>query len=375
MQRILVWDVPTRVFHWMLAACFALAWLTSESDVWLSHHVFLGYVMLGLVGFRVLWGCVGGVYARFGSFRFSPRQGLAYLREVLAGGAARHIGHNPAGSQAIYLLLPLIVVVAVSGVFAMGADEQHGVAAGWMGFAAGRFLKQLHEASAIFMLLVVAGHVVGVGLERRLHQENLARSMLTGYKLAGDETPASKPHRTVAALLVALLLASGVAWFFYAPQQPGGVSVRVAFVGPALAVNARWRDECGSCHLDFHPSLLPRRSWVRLMEQQGQHFGVDLGLDSATVAALLVFASANASEGHQTEPAFKIDSSIPSQAVPLRITDTPYWTRKHRDVAAQDWQAPWIKSKANCQACHADAPAGAFEDGSMHIPRSAPAAR
>ena len=59
MQRILIWDVPTRLFHWTLALSFTGAWLTSESDQWLSVHVFLGYLMLGLVFFRLLWGFAG----------------------------------------------------------------------------------------------------------------------------------------------------------------------------------------------------------------------------------------------------------------------------------------------------------------------------
>ncbi len=375
MKRILVWDVPTRVFHWTLAACFALAWLSSESDVWLAHHVFLGYAMLGLVGFRVLWGFVGPHYARFSSFRFSPKEGLAYFREVLAGRAARHIGHNPAGSQAIYLLLALVLLVGISGIFTLGGEEQHGVAAGWLGLDTGRVFKKLHEASATFMLLVVAGHVAGVLLESLLHKENLARSMLTGFKLASDGAPTAKPHRAVAALLVAALLASGVAWFVYAPQQPTELRTAVAFVGPALANNARWRDECGSCHLEFHPSLLPARSWTQLLAQQDQHFGADLGLDGATQAALLDYAVANAAETHATEAAYKIDASIPAKLTPLRITQTPYWVKKHHEITNADWDLPWIKSQTNCGACHLDALAGSFEDAAMKIPRSAPGAR
>lgn len=375
MQRILVWDVPTRVFHWTLAACFALAWLTSESDIWLSHHVFLGYVTLALVGFRLLWGFLGGTYARFAAFRYGPKAGLAYLREVLAGRAARHIGHNPAGSQAIYLLLALVLVVGVSGIFSLGGEEQHGAVAGWMGIAAGRVFKKIHEAAATFMLLVVAGHVAGVLLESLLHRENLTRSMLTGLKLAPPASTASKPYRAVAAVLVLALLAFGVWWFSYALHPPKDKTQALAFVGPQLADSAEWRDECGSCHLSFHPSLLPQRSWQQLLDQQHLHFGADLALDDATTAALLAFALDHAAEKHATEPAFKIDSSIPADAVPLRITQTPYWIKKHREVAAQDWDLPWIKSKSNCEACHQDAQAGTFEDAAMRIPRTAPAAR
>jgi cytochrome b len=375
MKRILVWDVPTRVFHWALAACFALAWLTSESDVWLSHHVFLGYVMLALVGFRIVWGFVGGHYARFRSFAFSPKAGLNYLREVLAQRAARHIGHNPAGSQAIYLLLLLVLVVSVTGIFILGGEEQHGALAGWMGIDTGRLLKKLHEASAIFMLVIVAGHVAGVVIESLVHRENLARSMVTGFKLAAPGTPTSERYRAMAAVLVLALAAFGTWWFSYELRAPQKLSPAVAFVGPTLTDNAQWREECGSCHLSFHPSLLPKRSWEKLLAQQNQHFGVDLGLDSATTASLLKYALNNAAEKHKTEPAFKIDSSLKAEVVPMRITETPYWTKKHREVAASDWNLPWIKSRANCEACHQDAQAGTFEDGAMSIPRSPPTVR
>jgi len=73
MKRILIWDVPTRLFHWLFAISFAAAWLSSESDRWLSIHTFCGYLMLGLIGFRLIWGMAGGHYARFSTFKYSRR--------------------------------------------------------------------------------------------------------------------------------------------------------------------------------------------------------------------------------------------------------------------------------------------------------------
>ena len=184
MQRILIWDIPTRLFHWALALSFAGAWLTSESDRWLSVHVFLGYQMLGLVAFRIVWGLLGTHYARFSSFWFGPKDALAYLRQVLVRKAPRHVGHNPTGSVAIYLLLVFTLVVGGTGFFTLGSEEQQGAVAGWMGITQGRIFKSLHEFSANLMLLLVLGHLAGVVVESLLHKENLARSMLTGTKLA-----------------------------------------------------------------------------------------------------------------------------------------------------------------------------------------------
>lgn len=378
-QRILVWDVPTRVFHWLLAISFAAAWYISESDQWLSFHTFFGYLMLGLIGFRLVWGITGGAYARFSSFLYSPMAGLRYLRQTLSGSGARYIGHNPAGSQAIFLLLALGLAVCLTGIFAQGGEEQHGAAAGWLGITAGMMFKKAHYYIAILMLLVVAGHLAGVVMESRLHRENLARSMVTGIKEAPQGTAASKPYRGAGALLLALVVAFGLWWFFYAWHEPveqrfGHDDAKlegpqVAFVGPKLADNAQWREECGSCHLAFHPNLLPARSWQKLMAEQDRHFGTDLALEEATRTAVLEFLVNNAAEKSNREAAFKINRSVKAEETPLRITETPYWVNKHREIADSLWSLAKVKSKANCAACHLDADAGTFEDAAMQLPR------
>ena len=366
MPSILVWDLPLRLFHWLFAASFAGAWLTAESDQWLSLHTFLGYLMLGLIGFRLVWGLAGGRYARFSSFLYRPREGLAYLLQAVRGNAARHLGHNPAGSQAVFLLLGLGLLVGLTGLFVQGGEEQHGAAAGLLGYAAGKALKEVHELLASLMLLVVFAHLAGVALESWLHRENLPRSMVTGRKQAraGDSAPAARAHYLVAFLLLLAVAGFSAWWFQYRAASPG-----LAFVGKKLPESALWQAECGSCHQAFHPSLLPARSWQSLLAQQDRHFGDDLGLDAATVRELLAFAVPNAAERSATEAAWKINRSVKADAAPLRITETPYWARKHREIAAADWNHPKVKSKANCPACHLDADAGTYEDAAMQIPR------
>lgn len=86
MKAILIWDVPTRLFHWLLVICFGIAWLTSGEDQWLSVHSFFGYLMLGLIVFRVMWGWLGGHYARFTSFAYGPKAGLVYGVFVISYG-------------------------------------------------------------------------------------------------------------------------------------------------------------------------------------------------------------------------------------------------------------------------------------------------
>jgi cytochrome b len=381
MKRILVWDIPTRLFHWLLAGSFVLAWLTGESDQWLSVHAFFGYLMLGLIVFRLIWGFAGGHYARFTSFKYGPLAGYAYLRQILSGQAARHVGHNPAGSQAIFLLLALGVAVGLTGIFTLGGEERQGVAAVMTSIATGRMFKEAHEITATLMLLVVIGHLAGVAVESWLHKENLPRSMLTGTKVAELDAPVSRSHAPIGILLLLAVAAFAGGWFAYAlpqsvkeylpPSLADAAAPPVAFVGAKLPDDPTWREECGSCHLAFHPNLLPAGSWRRIMAEQDMHFGADLALDATTHQALLTFMERNAAEKSPTEAAFKILRSLGNGATPLRITETPYWIKKHKEVAAADWLLPQVKSKANCAACHLDAEAGTFEDAAMRIPQSA----
>jgi cytochrome b len=378
-KRTLVWDSPTRLFHWLLVTCFAGAWLTSTSDRWLSIHIFLGYVMLGLIGFRLAWGFVGGHYARFASFVVSPQAGMRYLRDLATRRDAAYLGHNPAASLAIIGMLALGLAVVLTGIFTQGGEEGHGAVTGLMSIGAAAWTKRAHEALAILMMVTVGSHLTGVAVGSWLHKENLPLSMITGRKEAPDDALASKPFNAAAAVMALLVAAFGGWWFFYAWHEPvqarlglgngGPGSPHVAFVGSPLADDPVWREECGGCHLAFHPNLLPARSWKLIMAGQGKHFGTDLALDAPTAASVQSFLVRNAAESSTTEAAFKINRSIPPGVTPLRITEAPYWVEKHSDIRGSDWQLPLVESKSNCAACHIDAAAGTFEDAAMRIPR------
>jgi len=167
--KILVWDAPVRVFHWLMVLSFAGAYLTAESERWRLVHVSLGYTLGGLVAFRVLWGLLGTRYARFASFVRGPAAVMRYLSSIARGQPEHHVGHNPAGALAIVLLLLLSVATVVSG---------------WANYndLGGHWLEELHEVAANFMLAVVGVHVAGVVMASWLHRENLVRAMLTGRK-------------------------------------------------------------------------------------------------------------------------------------------------------------------------------------------------
>lgn len=362
-----VWDMPTRLFHWLFAASFAVAWFTNGKDRLLDVHVFAGYLFAALLAFRLFWGFAGGRYARFASFSFPAKEAWAYFFATLRGRARRHLGHNPAGSWAIWVLLVLGTVVSVSGLVTFGAEERHGPFAGLFGFSAGDVTYQVHEIAAIAMLAIVALHLAGVGLESWRHRESLVRAMITGRKTGAGVS--SRRYPAVAAVLVAVVLAAGVAQFQrYARATPA--NPYMPFEGPALATNASWSEECGGCHLAFHPTLLPTRSWDAVFRTQHEHFGDDLALSGDTLDILARFARENAAETAPTEAAWKIARSVPALDAPRRITETRYWLQKHREIPEAIWTRVPVRSKANCAACHADAERGTFEDAAMRIPES-----
>lgn len=167
--RIRVWDLPVRLFHWLLAATFAGAWATAEAKGWHGVHLAFGYTFAGLIVFRVIWGFVGSRYARFRSFAFGPQAVLAYLRSLLTGHPEHHFGHNPAGAWAIFAMLAAGSAVAATGYLAVGE-------------ASPKLWEDLHEGIAATVLALVVVHVAGVVVASLRHRENLIAAMVSGCK-------------------------------------------------------------------------------------------------------------------------------------------------------------------------------------------------
>lgn len=207
----LVWDVPVRVFHWLLVLCFAGAWLTAESEHWRLLHVTLGYTMAALVAFRVIWGLVGTRHARFASFVRGPRAAWRYLRSLVGPRPEHHTGHNPAGALAIVGLLGLIALTAGSG---------------WATYSelGGEWLEELHEVAANALMVLVVVHIAGVVVGSVVHRENLVRSMFTGRKPA---PPAEGIRRGWAALAAVMLAAVLGFWWVQWQSAPADAGTQM----------------------------------------------------------------------------------------------------------------------------------------------------
>lgn len=366
--NITVWDLPTRSFHWLLALSFAIAWITHESSRFLYAHAYGGYLFFFLLIFRFVWGSIGSRYARFRSFAYDWPSVRAYLKGLLSGQAARHIGHNPAGAWAIFIMLGLGVLVSVSGLMVLGGEENHGPLAGLVSPQTGEAAHEAHEVLTNLMLVLVFIHLGGVLVESVVHRENLIWSMITGVKEALAGTPGVRNFGLIGVALLATAVGSALYYFRgYITETPD--KPFLPYQGPKLADHAVWRKTCGECHLAFHPTLLPARSWRVMMEQQHDHFGDDLDLDEPTVNDILTFMVDHAAETKVTEPAREIARTVAENEAPQRITETAFWKKEHRKVGKTYFEHKNVRSKVNCGACHFDAEAGTFEDSNMRLPR------
>ncbi len=211
-DRIRVWDLPVRVFHWLLAGSFAVAYLVAESERLRGLHVILGYTATGLILFRIVWGFVGSRFARFQSFWFPPRAALEYLRSLRSKSPQHFVGHNPVGSLAIYAILIAGLATGVTGY--MSLNEIGGESA-----------EDIHEACANVWLGIVIVHVAGVIVGSWLHRENLVRAMITGYKegvksqAGGDD--AGVPTRRTIGIAMAVSVAAFWVWALLTGSIPG----------------------------------------------------------------------------------------------------------------------------------------------------------
>ncbi|MGE3536338.1 MAG: diheme cytochrome c [Candidatus Tectimicrobiota bacterium] len=124
-----------------------------------------------------------------------------------------------------------------------------------------------------------------------------------------------------------------------------------------------FRQECSTCHTLFPPQFLPQRSWRKLFETLEDHFGENASLGEPQRQAVLDVLLAYAADGPKAgRMGRKFAQSIAAGQTPLRITETPYWLQKHREIPAARWSSPQVKSKVNCLACHKDAEEGIYED-------------
>ncbi len=182
MNRVKVWDVFVRLFHWTLAALVLLSFLTSEKDALVPLHARIGLSILALVLARIVWGFLGPAHARFRGFVRRPRTVLAYARDLVRRRATLHLSHNPLGGLMVVALLTVLLALVVTGAVTYAGPEFGGVIAPFLSRRAAHAIKEIHEGLSGALIGMVAAHVAGVVLSSVLERQNLVNGMITGWK-------------------------------------------------------------------------------------------------------------------------------------------------------------------------------------------------
>ncbi|MEW9798292.1 cytochrome b/b6 domain-containing protein [Alteromonas sp. CYL-A6] len=220
MPQTRIWDIPTRLFHWLLVACIVAQYVTAEwLDDAMQLHFQIGYFTLGLIIFRVLWGIVGTHYARFSSFVRSPAAVIGYAKTLTDKNSPAYAGHNPLGGYAVLLLLLMVALQAVSGLFMTDDVFLDGPYRHLVSDTTLEVMNWLHHNVFNLLIAVIALHVVAIGYYARYKQQPLVPAMLHGKKPVSS--PGIPSSRLLLAIVVALITAGLVYYaLFVAPPAP-----------------------------------------------------------------------------------------------------------------------------------------------------------
>lgn len=216
MVKVQIWDLPVRIFHWLLPLLLGFSWYSAETRM-MDWHRYSGYGILGLLSFRLCWGLWGSHTARFSSFVKGPARVVAYVRGVRQV-PSDVVGHNPLGAWSVVALLLVMTIQVSSGLFAVDVDGlESGPLSHLVSFEGGRLLADVHEATFNGLLALVAVHLLAILWYEGVRKERLVGPMVHGRKdLVGDAPPplSAVPARLVVALassaLVVYLVSSGL---------------------------------------------------------------------------------------------------------------------------------------------------------------------
>ncbi len=204
------WDLPTRLFHWLLVLGVALAWLSHNQD-WIEVHRWNGYAVLVLVVFRILWGFFGSVHSRFSDFLRGPGVVLRYWR----GLESEPAGHNPAGGWSVMVLLSLMLVQALTGLFNSDGLLFDGPLRYAVDSSVADQLSEIHDQLYWVILGFVGLHVAAIAWYRWVKGRNLVSPMIFGGS-GGVSAPVSNWR----ALFLLLLCVGALALAIYLAPEP-----------------------------------------------------------------------------------------------------------------------------------------------------------
>jgi cytochrome b len=205
-----VWDLPTRLFHWVLVVALVAQVITGKiGGAALAWHMRIGYCIFALIVFRLVWGFVGGHWSRFKSFIYGPASMLRYLRNRHAAGDLFHVGHNPLGSASVFAMLAILVVQVATGLVADDEIATVGPLNRFVSTAFGLSATAWHKGAGFGIILtLVVLHILAVLFYRVRKRQDLIGPMFSGDKVLPEPVPGSVDDRMSRVRALAIILAS-----------------------------------------------------------------------------------------------------------------------------------------------------------------------
>ncbi|RBP51196.1 cytochrome b/b6 domain-containing protein [Arenicella xantha] len=221
----LVWDLPTRLFHWLLVLAVSYSWISIEILENMQHHFYAGYTVLTLLLFRVIWGMIGSYYSRLSRLVFPVSEITRYAKQLFSRSSdvainnsalndsskkSAYLGHNPLGSLSVIAILLILITQVGLGLFSTD-DYAFGPLAGLVSADMRSTLTELHHDNVTLIYAILALHILAIAFYQFFKKESLTRAMVTGKKL-GEPSNINKIRSTWLALVVLAISIGAVYW-------------------------------------------------------------------------------------------------------------------------------------------------------------------
>lgn len=217
-RMINVWDLPTRIFHWTLVGLFVFLIVSGDlGDDLIEWHFYAGYLLSGLILFRVIWGVIGSRHSRFTSFVRDPITTVTYLKGMFSGKTAHHYGHNPAGGMMVIVLLILLALQVATGLVSTDDVIWDGPFYSAVSDQVAEIGGELHESIQSLLQLLVVLHVAAILFHRFKYNDHLVPAMIHGKK---PDVGGAVSARNVSVVRTLIAVSFSAAWVFYLFSLP-----------------------------------------------------------------------------------------------------------------------------------------------------------
>lgn len=207
----LIWDLPTRLFHWLLVALVIFSWYSIEIEENLDWHFISGYCVLTLLLFRCVWGLIGTHHARFKNFLFKPSAVISYALTLRVKKSQVYAGHNPLGGVSVILMLLILLLQSITGLFASDGDFYFGPLSDYVSSRSSDILTEIHHVNSNIIYTLIILHLLAIAFYTFYKKQKLLTAMFSGKKsLDSDSNQAIENSKSAVALVVVLFCSLAV---------------------------------------------------------------------------------------------------------------------------------------------------------------------